>query len=74
MAHCVVEMIMKCMYVKRVNPFPYNICLRYIMRECDELIMKCLNGLHVDPFPFHAFKLHYMHKGEIFKEGFHALK
>ena len=33
-AHCVVEMIMKCMYVKRVNPFPFNICLRYIMREC----------------------------------------
>ena len=34
MAHYVVEMIMKCMYVKRVNPFPSNICLKYIMREC----------------------------------------
>ena len=24
-AHCVVEMIMKCMYVKRVNPFPFHV-------------------------------------------------
>ena len=24
-AHCVVEMIMKCMYVKRVNPSPFHV-------------------------------------------------
>ena len=45
-------------------------CVAY----CDELIIKCLNVIDVDPFPFHVFKLHYMHKGEIFKEGFHVLK
>ena len=32
-AHCVVEMIMKCMYVKRANPSLF-MCLKYIMREC----------------------------------------
>ena len=32
-AHCIVGMIMKCMYVKRVNP-PLFMCLKYIMREC----------------------------------------
>ena len=47
---------------------------RPCVADCDELIMKCLNVLHVGPFPFHVFKLHYMHKGEIFKEGFHVLK
>ena len=24
-AHCVVGMIMKCMYVKRANPFPFHV-------------------------------------------------
>ena len=44
------------------------------MAHCVELIMKCLNVIHVDPLPFDVFKLHYVHKGEFFKEGFHVLK
>jgi len=40
----------------------------------DDLIMKYLNVIHVKPLPFHVLKLHYVYKGEIFKEGFHALK
>ena len=59
MAHCVVEMIMKCMYVKRVNLFPYNECLRYIMRECvSELIRKCLNAIYVDPLTNVIYVIH----------------
>ena len=54
------------------------IAIVWIARPCvahdDELIMKCLNLLHVNPFPFHILELHYMDKGEIFKEGFHVLK
>ena len=42
--------------------------------HCAELIMKCLNVIHVDHLPFHVLQLHYVHKGEIFKEGFHVLK
>ena len=46
----------------------------WIMRPCvahyDELIMECLNVIHVDAFPFHVLKLHYVHKGEIFKKDF----
>ena len=38
------------------------------------IVMNCLHVLHVDPFPFHVLKLRYVHKGEIFKEGFHVLK
>jgi len=44
------------------------------MAHCAELIMKCLNVIHVDPLPFHVLKLHYVHKGEFFKEGFQVLK
>jgi len=47
-----------------------RLCVAY----CNELIMKCLNVIYVDPFPFHVLKLHYVHKGEIFNEGFHVLK
>ena len=48
--------------------------VRPCVAHCDELIMKCLNVLYVDPFPFHVLKLHYVHQGEIFKEGFYVLK
>ena len=63
-AHCVVEMIMKCLNVIRANPSPFML-LRCIMR---------VNVIHVDPLPFHVLKLHYVHRGEFFKKGFHVLK
>ena len=44
------------------------------MAHCIELIMKCLNVIYVNPFPFDVLKLHYVHKGEFFKEGFNVLK
>jgi len=47
---------------------------RPCVAHCDELIIKCLNVIHVDPFAFYVLKLHHVHKGEIFKEGFHVLK
>ena len=47
---------------------------RSCVAHCDELIMKCSNVIHVDPFPFYVLKLHYVHKGEIFKEGLYVLK
>jgi len=47
---------------------------RPYVSHCTELTMKCLNVIHVDPLPFHVLKLHYVNKGEFFKEEFHVLK
>ena len=43
------------------------------MAHCVELIMKCLNVIYVDPLPLDVLKLHYVQRGEFFKEGFHIL-
>jgi len=35
-AHCVVEMIMKCLNVRRVNPFPFYMSkMHYVWKCCD---------------------------------------
>ena len=44
------------------------------MAHCVEMIMKEFNVIYVNPLPFHVLKLHSVHKGEFFIEGFHVLK